>query len=197
VVSDVTLEDRLSRLVLSTGWMMRALETAREVAPPDWLIGAGAIRSLVWDHLHGEAAAVPKDIDLVFFDTGSLNEEREIEVLSALAKQAPELPWDVKNQAAVHLWYPRVFGQTVPPLLSSADAVATWPETATAVAIRLLAGDRGDRIEIVAPFGLGDLFGLVCRRNPRRGTVEEYGRRVRDKRIAQRWPLVTILDEQP
>jgi hypothetical protein len=85
----------------------------------------------------------------------------------------------------------------VPPLLSSADAVATWPETATAVAIRLLAGDRGDRIEIVAPFGLGDLFGLVCRRNPRRGTVEEYGRRVRDKRIAQRWPLVTILDEQP
>jgi hypothetical protein len=192
VVGELALEDRLARLVVSTGWMAHALETGREVAPPDWLIGAGAIRSLVWDHLHGATAAVPKDIDLVFFDAGALNAEREAQVLGELVRHAPELPWDVKNQAAVHLWYPQVFGLTVEPLVSSADAVATWPETATAVAIRLLPIDR---IEIVAPFGLVDLFGLVCRRNPRRVTLEEYRRRIRHKRIAQRWPLVTILDE--
>jgi hypothetical protein len=125
-------------------------------------------------------------------DAGALNAEREAQVLGELVRHAPELPWDVKNQAAVHLWYPQVFGLTVEPLVSSADAVATWPETATAVAIRLLPIDR---IEIVAPFGLVDLFGLVCRRNPRRVTLEEYRRRIRHKRIAQRWPLVTILDE--
>jgi hypothetical protein len=68
--------------------------------------------------------------------------------------------------------------------------LATWPETATAVAVRLLADDR---IEVVAPCGLEDLFGLVCRRNPRRVTVEHYRQRVHDKRIAERWPRVEVL----
>jgi hypothetical protein len=47
---------------------------------------------------------------------------------------------------------------------------------------------------VVAPCGLDDLFGLVCRRNPRRVTVDQYRRRVRDKRIAGRWPRVEIID---
>jgi hypothetical protein len=33
----------------------------------------------------------------------------------------------------------------------------------------------------------------VCRRNPRRVTVEQYRRRVIAKRIAERWPRVTIV----
>jgi hypothetical protein len=33
---------------MSTDWMVRALHAAREVDPPDWLIGAGAIHGLVW-----------------------------------------------------------------------------------------------------------------------------------------------------
>jgi hypothetical protein len=40
----------------------------------------------------------------------------------------PDTDWDVKNQAAVHLWYERRFGYAVPPLHSVEDAVATWPE---------------------------------------------------------------------
>ena len=31
---------------------------------------------------------------------------------------------DVKNQAAVHLWYPKVFGNEVDPFASSAEAIA-------------------------------------------------------------------------
>jgi hypothetical protein len=171
---------------------MRALRAAREVDAPDWLIGAGVIRDLVWDHLHGHhAPAVPKDVDLVFFDTVDLTPEREEAVRAALLARAPDIPWDVKNQAVVHVWYPRVFGLEVEPLTSSADGVATWPETATAVAVRLL---RDDTIEVIAPCGLDDLFGLVCRRNPRRVTVEEYRRRVATKRIAERWPRVRIED---
>jgi hypothetical protein len=46
---------------------------------------------------------------------------------------------------------------------------------------------------IVAPFGLDDLLGLVLRHNPRRATVQEYERRVRSKRITERWPRVTVL----
>jgi hypothetical protein len=188
-----TLEAQLTRLVRSTAWMMHALATACDVDPPDWLLGAGAVRSLVWDILHDVADPTPpNDLDLVFFDPNSLGEEREAEVRGELIARASELPWDVKNQAAVHLWYPRVFGLEVEPLTSSADAVGTWPETATCVAVRLCPDHR---LEIVAPFGLEDLFGLVCRRNPRRVTIEEYRRRVQSKRFAERWPLVTIVDE--
>jgi hypothetical protein len=90
--------------------------------------------------------------------------------------------------------YPEAFGVAVAPLTSSTDAVGTWPETATAVAVRLLPDDS---VRVVAPCGLDDLFGLVCRRNPRRVTVEEYRRRVQSKRIAERWPMVTIVDDAP
>jgi uncharacterized protein len=86
--------------------------------------------------------------------------------------------------------YARLFGAQVPPLRSAADGVATWPETATAVAVHL---HPDDRLEIVAPCGLEDLFGLVCRRNPCRVTVDHYRRRIRDKRIAERWPRVEII----
>ena len=186
------LEARLVSLVRCSPVLMRALRAARSVNPPDWVIGAGAIRDRAWDHLHGFTRATPvKDVDLAFFDPVSLDGERERGVQRALTAQAPELAWDVTNQAGVHLWYPHVFGVEVDPLASTSDAVATWPETATAIGVRLLSDDT---IRVVAPYGLDDLFGLVCRRNPRRATREQYRRRVENKRIAKRWPRVTILD---
>jgi hypothetical protein len=171
--------------------LMRALRAAPTVDPPDWLVGSGVIRDLVWDHLHGVNQPIaPKDVDLVFFDPASLGRERERSVLEAASALQPDIPWDVQNQAAVHLWYQEVFGVEVEALTSSADAVGTWPDTASAIAVRLLAGDR---VEVVAPCGLEDLFGLVCRRNPRRVTIEEYRRRIEAKGVAERWPRVRVV----
>ena len=185
-------QSRLIALIYSSSVLMRALRVARVVDPPDWLIGAGVIRERVWDHLHGHAQPRPsKDVDLAFFDPLALGSERERSVQREVSAQAPDICWDVTNQAAVHLWYPEVFGVEVQPLTSCADAVATWPETATAIGIRLLADDT---IQVVAPCGLDDLLGLICRRNPRRVTEEQYRRRVDSKQIAKRWPRVQILD---
>jgi hypothetical protein len=186
------LQARLIEMIRSSSMLMRALRVARTVDPPDWLIGGGAIRERVWNHLHRSAHLAPsKDVDLAFFDPVLLGSEREWSVQKAVMAQALDISWDVTNQAAVHLWYPEVFGVEVEPLTCSADAVATWPETATAIAIRLL-GD--DRIQVIAPCGLDDLFGLICRRNPRRVTEEQYRRRVERMQIAKRWPQVQILD---
>jgi hypothetical protein len=182
---------RLEEIVRSSGWLMRALEAARSVDAPDWLIGAGAVRTAVWDRLHGyENPTCVDDIDLVFFDASDLSEERDRQVEVFLRAALPQANWDAKNQAAVHLWYPRRFGYAVEPLRSSADAVATWPETATAVGLRL---NDDERLQLCAPFGLDDLLGLVHRRNPRRVSVQEYERRLATKRIAERWPRVTIV----
>jgi uncharacterized protein len=85
----------------------------------------------------------------------------------------------------VHVWYPRTFGFEVPPLQSTADGVATFPETATCVGVRLL-GD--DTIHVVAPYGLDDLFDGVIRHNPTRVSAAFYERRVGEKRWTTRWP---------
>jgi uncharacterized protein len=190
-VNDPALGARLEALVRSDDRLMGVLCAARDVDPPDWLVGGGVLRDLVWDRLHGRAPRPPRNVDLAFFDPARLDAGRDAEVERALAERLGGVPWDAKNQAAVHRWYGRVFGGRVEPLTSAADGVGTWPETATAVAVRLL---DGDELQVVAPCGLDDLFALVCRRNPRRVGVEHYRRRLRDKRVAERWPRVTVVD---
>jgi uncharacterized protein len=182
--------DQLQAIVRACPWMMSVLRAARVCAPSDWWVGGGVLRDLVWDRLHGDFdPARVKDVDLAFYDPLDLSHAREVELERTLAARLPDVTWDAKNQAAVHLWYQRRFGVEVVPLLSAADGVATWPETATAVAVRLCADDS---LEVLAPCGLADLLGGVCRRNPRRVTVEEYQHRVVRKGVAQRWPKVVI-----
>lgn len=140
---------------------MGALLAAREVDPPDWLIAAGAIRDVVWDELHGRPpTAMPRNIDLGFFDPTDLSPTYERAVQARLRARLPDLRWDAKNQAGVHVWYPSVFGIKVAPFASCADAVSSFPEIATCVGIRLL-GD--DDLLVIAPYGLDDLFGGICR----------------------------------
>jgi hypothetical protein len=168
---------------------MRALEAAREVGAPDWLIGAGAVRNAVWDRLHGFTEPTPPgDVDLAFFDPADLSAARNEEVESALRERAPELPWEAINQAAVHLWYPPEAG--IEPLRSIEEAISTWPETATCVALRL---EADDSLTIVAPFGLEDLFAMVFRHNPGRVTAESFNRRAASKRITERWPRARVI----
>ena len=177
--------EHLARVVRSSPEFMGWLEAARDCCPPDWALGAGALRNLVWDHLTG-ARNPPRDVDVVFF--GGADEGA---VERCLRARLPGVPWQVKDQALVHTWYERVFGFPVEPLTSVADAVATWPETCTSVAVRLR--DDGG-LDVIAPRGLDDLFGLVLRRNPRRVTREIFRARLAEKRPDLRWPGVTVVD---
>ena len=122
-------------------------------------------RSRLGSSIGGFNPASVADVDVAFFDPDDLSPERDPR-LAQLTRQAPDLPWEATNQAAVHTWYAAYFGGgEVEPLSSTADGVATWPETATSVAVRL---DDVDRLEICAPYGLDDLLGLVWRPNWRR-----------------------------
>jgi hypothetical protein len=177
--------ERLCAVLRRAPLIMEALRAAREVDAPDWLISAGAIRDVVWDALHDRPPGTPRDVDLGFFDPHDLTPARHRAVEEALRARAPQLPWEAKNQAAVHLWYPDKFGFEVPPFRSTAEAVATFPETATCVGIRLLADDE---LLVVAPHGLGDLLGCVCRHNPTRVSASFYERRVAERHWRSRWP---------
>ena len=187
------LEQSLRRITGNTPWFMRALRAVRTVAPPEACIGSGAVRNAVWDALHGYAEpSFLTDVDVAYFDPDDLSEGSEKRYERRLQELEPDLTWDVKNQAAVHLWFNKVFGHEVEPLRSIRDAAATWPETALAVTVGLR---QDDTIAITAPLGLDDLFAMVVRRNPRRVSVETYERRIAEKKYPDRWPGVRIVHE--
>jgi hypothetical protein len=172
---------------------MDVLGAVGAVAPPGAVVGAGVIRNIVWDHLHGfHRSTELADVDVAFFDPLDVSEGREQRLETDLQQQISDVPWQAINQAGVHLWFPKVFGYSVEPLTSIEDAVATWPETATAVAVRL---SHADRLEVLAPYGLEDLLGLVLRRNPRRVPYELFLKRLKSKRILEKWPRVRVIYE--
>jgi hypothetical protein len=90
----------------------------------------------------------------------------------------------------VHLWFEDRFGIPASPLTSTIDGIATWPETATCVAVRRA---RGGSLEIAAPHGLDDLLDGVWRRNDRRVTDEVYAARLAHKQPGARWPGVRVI----
>ncbi|WBB66803.1 nucleotidyltransferase family protein [Micromonospora sp. WMMD812] len=187
-------ERELCQLVDGSPWLTRALRVVRDSGLPDAWIGAGALRDLVWGQRYGagfDPGAV-RDVDVVFFDPSDLSREYDHRATARLVSAWAEPPWEARNQAAVHTWYAAKFGgDPIAPYRGVAEAVATWPEYATAVAVRL---DATGRIEVCAPYGLGDLLGGVWRHNPARVPVALSRRRLARHRPAQRWPGVTVVD---
>jgi hypothetical protein len=183
--------DELTEIVLRSEWLTNLLRLVAGLDLPDCWIGAGAVRDLVWDMRFGAGfdPAGIADVDVVFFDPSELSADHEHEIERRLREQDASVDWDVKNQARVHLWYEARFGQPAEPLTSTTDGVATWPETATAVAVRLRE-DGG--LDIAAPLGLDDLLDGVWRRNSRRVTDAEYAARIARKQPNRRWPAVAV-----
>jgi uncharacterized protein len=189
--SESHLTAELILLAQNSVWLMPALKAVHALHLSSWCIGAGAVRNLVWDHLHQfEAPTELRDVDVAYFDPGDLRPETEQGIQAVLSARSPRLPWEVTNQAAVHLWFEGHFGHPVAPLSSLREAVASWPEFATSVALTLR---EDSTIEVIAPYGLNDLFSVVVRRNPARVSVETYRRRIAEKRYSERWPKVTVV----
>lgn len=184
------LEVKLRSILLADAWFVEVLHAVLDSDLPDWAVGAGVIRNLVWDHLHGFSTPTPvPDVDVAFFDPTDVRRERDEAIEAELRTRLPKVPCQVTNQAGVHLWYEAKFGHAIPPIRSLEDAISRWPETATSVAVRLLSDDR---LLVFAPCGLEDLFNLVLRRNPKQVGEEYFRYRASTKAIASTWPNVTI-----
>ncbi|WP_081051582.1 nucleotidyltransferase family protein [Burkholderia diffusa] len=187
----MNLNEKLVEIARQSSWCMSALSAAHAMGLNSWCIGAGAIRNLVWDSLHGYVTPTrPADVDLAYFDPSDLSSIRDAEIQRSLTTRCGEIPWEVTNQAAVHLWFESAFGHPVPPFSSLTQAIASWPEYTTAVGLTLLSDGT---IDVCAPYGLDDLFSMVVRRNPARVSIDTYLQRIQQKRYKDRWPSVTII----
>jgi uncharacterized protein len=123
-------DDELRALIESSPWHMDVLATVRGSGLPDAWVGAGVVRDLVWGVRFGAGfdPAGVRDVDVPFFDPADLDRANDERATAILAAARRDLPWEAKNQAAVHTWYARRFGgPPVAPLASIPDAIATWP----------------------------------------------------------------------
>jgi len=188
------LRGRLTAILRATPPLMRVLTVARRLCLPDWLVFSGAIYQPVLNHLTGRPLDHGiKDYDLAYFDASDLSYEAEDAVIRRV-KAAFDEPLrsvvEVRNQARVHLWFEAKFGEPYGPLLCSADALERFASATFAVGVRL---ESDDRLHVVAPFGLADLFALRLVPNPRRKTVH-LSRTSVD--VQRRWPELMI-DNEP
>jgi hypothetical protein len=188
----MSLEARLETILRATPDLMQVLTTVRSLNLPDWLVFSGAVYQPVLNHLTGRAAGYGiKDYDVGYHDASDTSYEAEDAVIRRVAA-AFEPPLremvEVRNQARVHLWFEGKFGEPYEPLLKTTDALSRFVSPLFAVGVRL---EADERLTIVAPFGLEDLFAMRLRPNPLRPGVKGFDRTAAS--AAARWPEIVVI----
>ncbi|CAH1215174.1 hypothetical protein PAECIP111893_03887 [Paenibacillus plantiphilus] len=181
------LDSRLKQSIMGHDTLLNDLRLVRELGLPQCYIAAGYIRNYIWDELHGFAnRKLHNDIDVIYFDREDLLEERDQVLEQMLIARTGNDKWSVKNQARMHV------GNGDQPYHSTEDAISKWPETATAIGVKL---NDADGVELCCPYGLEDLYEMVVRRSPLFMDRNYYRRRVNGKGWKKQWPLLTIIEE--
>ncbi len=166
---------------------MAMLRAVARLGLPDCWIGAGFVRNLVWDRLHGFSEPTPlNDVDVLYFDPSDRSRAAERALEARLRRAMPGVPWSVRNQARMHR------RNNDAPYRSTAHALTCWAETPTAVAV----GPRGTRLALIAPFGTRDLMAATVRPTPRfRHKMAVYRRRMAGKNWQALWSALAMCEE--
>ncbi|MEO6013560.1 MAG: nucleotidyltransferase family protein [Devosia sp.] len=181
----------LERIIRSSALLMEVLEGIRAAGLNDSLLVAGAIYNLVWNRLTARPDLTGiNDIDVFYFDDRDLSYEAEDVVIQSLARRFAHLPLpvQVRNQARVHLWFPQKFGIPFVPLISSSEMLSRYASKTHSIAARL---EPDDRLTLIAPFGLDDIFSFRITPNPvlaNRPAHEAKGARAKSV-----WPEIAVV----
>ena len=183
--SETGLGEQLADLLWGDPYRIRCLQAVQVLPVAGAWIGAGFVRNLVWDAAAGVRTELD-DVDVLWFQ-GDGDRGRDAVLEGMLRSVLPDVPWSVRNQARMH------DRNGDAPYDSVSHAMEHWPETATAVAVRL---DEDGALDVLAPFGLMDLFGLRVRPTPymvsRADRRAVFAGRSVSKRWEARWPGVVV-----
>ena len=183
---EMALED----IVRGQPILMELLTGLRDMDLPDWMLVSGGIYNVVWNYLTGRAALNGvKDFDIFYFDDGDLSYEAEDLVIGQAEARFSHLPLpvEVRNQARVHLWAPKKFNHSFPPLKSSEEMLSLFASKTHAVGVRLMADDS---LCIVAPFGLEHIFSFCIAPNHALNNQETHEKKAR--RAKGIWPELNV-----
>ena len=176
---------RLEAIIRADPVLMRVLAVVREAALPQARLVSGCLYQTVWNVLTGLPPGTGiQDYDVIYFDAGDLSWSAEDAVIRRVTSC---VPLQIRNQARVHLWYEQRFGTPYAPLRSADEALSRYPMTVQAVGARL----EGDgSLNIIAPFGLDDVFAMVARPNPAFAHPSTFEAKLARARAI--WPRVTV-----
>jgi hypothetical protein len=180
----------LVEAVAANSLAMTVLERAAAMDLPDHGLMAGAVYQAVWNALTGRDPAFGvNDYDLGYYDASDLGEAAEDVVIKAGEVVFGDLDAivEIRNQARVHLWFGAKHGVTRAPLTSTSDAVAHFASHTHAVAVRL---DAAGKMEVLAPFGLEQLFSLHVR--PVEALADRAGWNAKCERQHKLWPEISF-----
>lgn len=188
----ISSEEDISRLIRSDEWRTNVLNVAEQLDLPNWWIGAGFLRNLIWDTIEGNVPQQERDVDLVYFDKDAIdpNEHWAIDwsITDKLKTEAPFAEWEVRNQARMH------YIHDFEPYVSSDEGISNWVETATCIAVR----QRNGELEYLFCHGTEDLFNLIARPIDIFKTKELlplFYDRVEKKKWQERWPSLLVIVE--
>ncbi|KAB2334412.1 nucleotidyltransferase family protein [Cytobacillus depressus] len=175
-------EEDIVRIINGDTWIMDLLKTVKTLNLPDWWICAGFVRSKIWDVLHNFSERTPiPDIDVIYFNPLNIEESEEKILEEKLNHLMPGIPWSVKNQARMHVI------NHLPPYTSSVDGISKFPETVTALGVKL---DNENNVILTAPWGINDVVNLEVKPTP--FFAESMERlQIYENRVAKKaWELV-------
>jgi uncharacterized protein len=175
-------KDDVIKLIQSDETMMQIIKAASSLDLPDWWICAGFVRSKIWDALHGfnERTLTP-DVDVIYFDPANIDEIDEKVLEKQLRRILPDVPWSVKNQARMH-----VVNQ-ISPYTSCEDAISKFPETATALGVKL---DSETNLVLTAPCGIDDVLNLEVKPTPFFTETKERAAIYEERIIKKNWKAI-------
>lgn len=179
------IEEDIINLIKNDDWMMNVLKEVEKLGLPDWMIGAGFIRTKVWDFLHDikREVALTRDVDLIYFNP-LIADENADEELSNKMKGFLGLDWEIVNQAYTHKWHNRE-----KQYKNSEEALSEWIETPTCVAVTLEKG----KPKIIAPHGIADLVNLIIRPSPAgKKRMKDFFERIESKKWLEKWPKLKV-----
>ncbi|WP_186464911.1 nucleotidyltransferase family protein [Azospirillum brasilense] len=174
----------VSSIVLGSRAIVDILIALRDTSQ-DLYLGGGLIRNAVWDYLHGYTAPTPvDDVDVIYYNRFDHEKRHDEEIAKKLTALIPNVHWSVKNQARMHT------NNSEAQYASLEEAIQRWPETATAVVVRI---DSNGKLRFVSPHGFDDLLRLIVTNTPAfTGRINIIKRRIAEKRWLQIWPYLRI-----
>jgi len=93
-----SLEQQIIAWIKQDTSRMEALQLVSQLPLPDWCLGAGFVRNLVWDRLHQYQENTPlNDIDVVYFDPDNTSPDADIGYEQRLCALSSH-PWSVAKR---------------------------------------------------------------------------------------------------
>ncbi|QCZ44953.1 nucleotidyltransferase [Levilactobacillus brevis] len=149
---------QVKAIIEETPALMEILRLIQACHLPQGALAAGSIRNTVWQVLSHQPVELISDVDVVFFDP-QRPVEADLQIYTALRRQAPQYQWQVKNE----VYMAHYNFANAPEFTSVSDAIGHFVEVPTCIGAYL---DEQQQVQLIAPHGVADLLALRCRPFP-------------------------------